>query len=319
MGKFHKYPHIELLHRVPDILLEREVVVTEKVHGINVRFGWVDGRFRVGSREEELSFEVPAPTLLKSFLAWILSTNLVQQVTELAKSLGSEFIFYGEWFGPGVQKGVVYAAEKQLRIFDVRVGEDFVEWDRVAELAARIDVKTMPVLYRGRPRQDVFDEKRIESSTIAFENMLGSAENIAEGIVIKSSRMHRNHRGNWVIAKHKSPAFSERKSGNEDKVQPTTPESATEFIEEFFTIQRLEHVLTNLRAAGVDVTIAAATGQILKGMYQDVMRESEPEYGRLDEESRKAVDRQHATKTKVLLRTWLIDQTNDDSQIGVRI
>ena len=48
MGVFAKYPEIELLHRVPDIMQEPEVVVTEKIHGTNARFGWGDGRFRIG-------------------------------------------------------------------------------------------------------------------------------------------------------------------------------------------------------------------------------------------------------------------------------
>lgn len=309
MGAFAKYPEIELLHRVPDIMQEPEVVVTEKLHGTNTRFGWVDGRFRVGGRNEEFDLETSAPSSGYGFVGWVRTTDLVRRVKELAEFLNAEVIFYGEWFGPGVQKGVVYAQDKQLRIFDVCINDDLVGWDEVVQFTERVGLKTVPLLYRGKPDREVLDGKQTIPSAIAYENGVGSEENIGEGVVVKPSRMHRNFYNDWVIAKHKSPKFSERKSLSEGKPKLATPESATAFVEEFFTLQRLEHVLTNMRASGVDVTAPSATGQIIRGMYGDVLKESKPEYDQLDEDSRKAVDKHHAGKTKVLLGIWIANQS----------
>lgn len=312
MGVFLKYPEIELLHRVPDIMQEPEVVVMEKIHGTNVRLGWVDGRFRIGGRNEEFDLETSVPSAGYGFLGWLRTTDLIQKVKDLAESLSAEVIFYGEWFGPGVQKGVIYAQEKQLRIFDVRVNDGLMDWDEVVQFTERVGLKTVPLLYQGKPDREILDGKQSVPSTVAFENGVGMDENIGEGIVVKPSRMHRNLHNDWVIAKHKSPKFSERKSLSEGKPKPATPESAITFIEEFFTPQRLEHVLIDMRASGIDVTAPSTTGQIIRGMYGDVLKESKPEYEQLDEDSRKAVDKHHAGKTKVLLGIWLASQTVTD-------
>lgn len=306
---FAKYPEIELLYRVPDIMQEPEVVITEKLHGTNTRFGWVDGRFRIGGRNEEFDIEASAPSSSYGFLGWVRTTDLMQKVKELANALNAEVIFYGEWFGPGVQKGVVYAKDKQLRIFDVRVNDDLVDWDKVVQFTERVGLKTVPLLYRGKPDKEVFDGKQSAPSTIAYENGVGSEENIGEGVIVKPSRMHRNLYSDWVIAKHKSQKFSERKSLSEGKSKPATPESATAFVEEFFTLQRLGHVLTNLHSSGVEIAAPSAIGQIIRGMYGDVLKESKPEYDQLDEDSRKVVDKHHAGRTKILLGIWLANQS----------
>jgi len=308
MGSFAKYPEIELLHKVPAILDELEVVVLEKIHGRNARLGWVGGLFRIGSRTEEFDLELSTPSTGREFFGWVMATNLKQRIKELAESISSDVIFYGEWFGPGVQKGVVYADEKQLRIFDVRINDDLVDWDKVVELVERVGLKTVPLLYRGKPTMDILDEKRIIPSAVAYENTIGSEQNVGEGVVVKPTRMHRNSYGNWIMAKYKSPKFSEQKSLSEVRVQPVIPESATTFIEEFFTLQRLDHVIDSLRSIGIDVTVPATTGQIIRGMYEDVLKESETEYAQLDDDARRTVDKRHSGKTKTLLSIWLANQ-----------
>ncbi|MFA6526531.1 MAG: RNA ligase family protein [Candidatus Buchananbacteria bacterium] len=309
MKLFKKYAEIQLIDRVTDIMREPEVIVTEKLHGINVRIGWVDGRFRIGSRNEEFNYAGSSPNSSSGFMGWVRGSGLAEKLEELAGSIQSEVIFYGEWFGPGVQgKCIPYCREKQLRVFDVRIDEEFIDWDRVVELAGRIGLKTVPLLYRGRPDQAVFDELRDAPSTVARENGVGSVEDVGEGIVIKPTIMHRNYSGgDWVIAKYKSPKFSERKSLAEGKAALVTPASAIEFVEEFFTAVRLEHVLSNLVMAGVDIFSRTAVGQIIKVMYDDVIKESGPELDQLDEDSREAVDKIHGRKTKSLLDGALAD------------
>ena len=48
MGLFKKYVDIPLLYRVPEIMEEPEVIVMEKPDGTNFRYGFVEGRFRIG-------------------------------------------------------------------------------------------------------------------------------------------------------------------------------------------------------------------------------------------------------------------------------
>ena len=60
----------------------------------------------------------------------------------------------------------------------------------------------------------------------------------------------------------------------------------------------------------VDVTAPSAIGQIIRNMHEDVIKESEPEYGQLDDASREAVKRSHAKKTKLLWVEYLANRPN---------
>lgn len=305
MGTFKKYSEIENLHRAPAVLDEPEVVVTEKIHGTNVRFGWVEKRFRVGGRNEEFDLEASAPSTGMGFVGWIRETDLPRKVEELAEQLGSEVILYGEWHGQGIQKGVQYVDGKDFRVFDVRIDDDLAGWDEVVRIAEAVGLKTVPLLYRGAPSRELFDELRVKPSTVAHENGVGSEENLTEGVVIKPTTMKRDECGSWVMAKHKNPRWEERKSLKENKPQPDIPSGAQEFVEEFFTPERLEHVLTALRESGVDVMASSTIGPAIRGMYEDVVKESKEEFSTLPDDVKKAIGKLHSSRTKKLLDDYV--------------
>lgn len=49
--QFLPFTEIENLHRYPDLFQDGEqVVATEKIHGIQVRIGWIDGQIMAGSK-----------------------------------------------------------------------------------------------------------------------------------------------------------------------------------------------------------------------------------------------------------------------------
>lgn len=309
MSVFKKYPEIENLHKVPEIFLEPEVVVTEKIHGINVRFGWVAGGFRIGGRNMEFDFGKSDDNEAKNFVGWMRATEISAKVEALAEALQKEIIFYGEWHGRGVKKNIRYSDIKNIRIFAVRVtkGEDsrFVDWDKVVELAGIIGLTTVPVLYRGIPSSEVFDDLRIKPSVVAYENGVGNEAEFAEGVVIIPNPMHLKYSTGddekWIMAKYKNPIHEERKSLREFKRRPLKPEGAEEFVEEFFTSERLEHVLDGLEEQGVDVASRASIGIIIKSMFDDVIKESKEEFQNLSDDVKHAVGKLHAAKTKALL------------------
>ena len=228
----------------------------------------------------------------------------------LAETLSTEIIFYGEWHGQGVQKGIQYVDGKDFRIFDVLMGDDLIGWDDVTRLAEVVGLKTVPLLYRGAPSRELFDELRMKPSVVAHENGVGSEENLAEGVVIKPSTMHRDEYGNWLIAKHKNPRWEERKSLKENRPKSEIPSGAQEFVDEFFTAERLEHVLTALRESGVDIVASSAIGPAIRGMYEDVVKESKEEFTELPEETQRAIAKIHPSQTKSLLDTYVSENNS---------
>ena len=230
MGTFSKWTDVEGLVRVPEILslgYVREVVVTEKIHGTSVRFGVVDDVFRVGGRNEEFDFVTSGSKVGMGFLGWLREkSEIVQKLKDLAVELRQDVIVYGEWHGEGIQKGIKYLpAGRDFRSFGVRFGEDLQDHDVVVKVSERIGVQTVPVLYRGVPDIEVFDQLRVAPSVVAKENEIDLENNFAEGIVISAIPMQRVGQSvgqSWLIAKHKDPRFAERVSEQKDK-RPKVP------------------------------------------------------------------------------------------------
>jgi len=55
---------------------------------------------------------------------------------------------YGEGYGPKIQKGGGnYRDDPSFRLFDVRVGNKWLDWDAVKGIAGRLEIKPVPAFY----------------------------------------------------------------------------------------------------------------------------------------------------------------------------
>ena len=316
MGTFSKWTEIESIFRLKEILSVGEVVATEKIHGTSMRIGCIEGVIRVGGRNEEFDFALSNPGTGMGFMGWLRGTSIPVKIKEVAAELEKDIIFYGEWHGVGIQKGIRYfAQEKGFRIFGLRINEDLQDWDKVAEFSAKIGVPTVPVLYRGAPNMEVFDRFRLVPSVVAKENGVDVSDNIVEGIVISAVPMQRIGQS-WLIAKHKNPKFAERASEKKapEPIGEGVMENGSYFVNEFWTAQRLEHVLTYLREKGIDIASPTAIGQAIRGMFDDVMKEGQPEWQALSEETQRIVGKIHPSRTKELLEFYWRESNLGDNK-----
>ncbi|MBI4668780.1 MAG: hypothetical protein HY747_06285 [Elusimicrobia bacterium] len=283
MSKFNQYPHIENLEDVPAIFGLPEVIVTEKVHGSNMRIAVLDGKLHLGGRK--LEFEDIRPDTREGlcFIQWVLDTGLDKKMIEAFA--GHDVILFGEWHGSGtpkknwpqIQKGIKYIKGNDLRIFDVKVNGRYVSFDEIARWASKAGLKTMPVLYRGKPDMNVFNSLIDTMSKVGEENGIVDPENTIEGLVIRPSEFTCDEKGNPVMAKLKIGKWAERasqKRGGQMPKQPKAPPAAgaKEFAEEFVTDTRLSHVLDQLRQESIQID-KTAFGHVMRLMGQDVKRE----------------------------------------------
>lgn len=318
MGTFSKWTNIRGLVRASEILslaYVREIVATEKIHGTSVRFGVVNGVFRVGGRHEEFDFIASKARAGFGFLGWLRERpELIQKVKDLAMELGQDVVIYGEWYGEGIQKGIKYLqAGRDFRLFGMQLGECLQDYDVVMRLGEQIGVRTAPVLYRGVPDREVFDQLRLAPSVVAQENGVNLKNNLVEGVVISAIPMQRIGR-NWPIAKYKNPRFAERSSEQESK-QPKVPKGtiedavlAEQFVEEFWTLPRLVHILTYFGEKDSNFDLQSPSLEIvspaIKSMFEDVMKEGEPEWRALPREAQRLVGKLHPARTRELLETY---------------
>jgi Rnl2 family RNA ligase len=271
MSEFAKYPHLESVYKVPELQWFTRVIATEKVHGTNARIQLGDGILRVGGRNEELSER----NTNFGFYNWVMdSADVWRQRFMRVFPDREDIIIYGEWFGPGIQKGVQYGVEKQFRAFDVRIGGSLLDYADFISVCDQLDIPRMPLVYDGPFDLEALLDLRHKVSVVGQAAGVTDPENTWEGIVLRPPIMLRNKRGEWVMAKLKDEAFEERKSLKKSPMAPVDHTEAIAFAEEWVTPMRLEHVLQQAREQQVPIDSMQGMGSILRLMAADVLRES---------------------------------------------
>ena len=185
-----------------------DVVITEKIHGSNMRFGWLDGRFVVGSR-------MVIKTDVRSWLARLLRVGaapgpgwydgdlwtdaaIMHGLAEKTKHAPG-LIFYAELYGrtPSDAKiqDLTYGDEiLGVRVFDVfdSRARKWLEYGDAAWEARHIPI--VPHLWEG-PFDLATIVRRVDTDWATSE----LASHIMAGVVVRAAVEGRTHvRGKWV-------------------------------------------------------------------------------------------------------------------------
>jgi hypothetical protein len=201
-----------------------EVVLTEKLHGTNARFGWANGQLYVGSRNHfwrDMASRVPL--LRERFGEWVrtkvlkrpgrgpLKRSLYWQVADqydFANLLNKAFarlFLYGEVYGAvqdlkyGAESGQVWF--KVFDIYDLDA-KRWLSWHRTQLVCEALGLEHVPVLYDGP-----FSEAKLLELTSGTSTL---ASHIREGVVVKTKSAEER-----VILKSVSEAYKLRKGGTE--------------------------------------------------------------------------------------------------------
>ncbi|MCK4359146.1 MAG: hypothetical protein KAW92_10485 [Candidatus Cloacimonetes bacterium] len=177
-AKFCYHTDIERIQNFPNAFKEGdEVIITEKIHGTNCRFGWTDGQYMVGShtcRKECHGVSIYARIGEELDMEHKFSFNLFTKEN-------NDLVLYGEIYGFKVQKKFNYGLETQKFIlFDVQLNGVFLEWEEVEGYAKIFNLDLPPVLYKG-PFSNKVVEELVNGLTV-----LGQGAHLKEGIVIRS-------------------------------------------------------------------------------------------------------------------------------------
>lgn len=152
---FAEYTDIENMQNFPDVIADgEEVVVKEKLHGKNVRVGFIqeDGaepQSMGGSRS--LRRKDPGEANRETntnWLPWTLS-GVKALMAEMVEAGHQQVILFGESFGAGIE-GYKYGFQtKTFRAFDLLVDGNYLDEDVKAALFKKHGIPEVPILYRG--------------------------------------------------------------------------------------------------------------------------------------------------------------------------
>lgn len=174
------------------LTLGEEVVITEKLHGANGRWGWANDRFYAGSRTEWKRRD--------DGILWWRAVATCPEI-EAACRAHPDLTLYGEVYG-SVQDLTYGCAKGEVRvaIFDALRGNEWLPLDDLMALR----VPHVPVLYAGCYAPE-FVRVRINGPSVA-----GDGTCLREGVVIRPREERTHPEVGRVILKAISDDYLER-------------------------------------------------------------------------------------------------------------
>ncbi len=225
---FDKYTDIENINNFNKILEEGEsVIITEKIHGCNARYGnlpvntnvfWgfilklfgKNYEFVYGSRTIQKKWSNIHRGFYKEDVWGIIAKRY-----KFAEWLPKDYIIYGEIYGARIQD-LTYGLKDDIdfRVFDVKYKGKYLNNDELAlfefEYLKPHSVKFVPIIFQGN-----YNNKTRE--LLSKGNSFIDINQIREGCVIKPLIERENRTLGRVILKSINPDYLVRKNGTEFK------------------------------------------------------------------------------------------------------
>jgi len=311
---FKKYSSIENIRKSSEVLLY-DTIITEKIHGTNVRFYYGNGGLYVGGRNTIIYNPQVGEVKNDGYGFYNFISN--HPCLEIFHETGEydNYTFYGEFHGPGIQKGIKYSEEKDLRIFDIRHPDgNFLNWEQVEYICNKLNLKIVPVFHKGKISDiGVLNSFLNINSKCAIENGINLEDNIAEGIVIKPLIEMMDKRGDRIIVKYKSKKWAENADGVSKMPKELSKEEvefqkqAREFASMVATEGRLHTIIEHItRDGNVEINMKRVP-DFLREFVKDVMEEYEEIYSKLDKKEKNIYNKIISSQAVNLFKKYVME------------
>lgn len=173
---------------------------SEKVDGTNIRIGYEDilsGR-PTGVKFAGRSDNAVIPPALLQYLQETFTVSLFRDA-----ALDSATLF-GEGYGPKIQGGGKYRNDHSFVLFDVKIGDFWLDRANVNDVARKLGIDSVPVIGHGT-LHDAIDLVSSNGSSYMMTSTWGDFE--AEGIVARPQVPLFNRKGERIICKIKAVDF----------------------------------------------------------------------------------------------------------------
>lgn len=150
---------------------------TEKIDGTNIRIYWDGHGIEIAGRTDRAQI----PPKLKAYLEGLFLTPEMEYVFEQIFEEKEAYIF-GEGFGAGIQKAggdyVENGTDVGFIIFDINIGGFDLKRDSINDIASRLGIPSVPVVFRG-----TLDEAKAFVATHQMSTLNGGKHEM-EGLVL---------------------------------------------------------------------------------------------------------------------------------------
>lgn len=175
-----------------EYLKNNEWVFTEKVDGMNIRVMFDGESVTFGGKTDKAQ--------LPSNLVTRLNEHFLSRLELFSEVFNETSVcFYGEGYGAGIQKGGIYRETQSFVLFDIKIGEWWLQRKDIEEIAARFEMDIVPIIGQGT-LDDI-----ITMTSLGFNSAWGNF--MAEGIVARPATELRARNGQRIITKIKHKDF----------------------------------------------------------------------------------------------------------------
>lgn len=168
---------------------------TEKFDGTNVRVYWDGHKVKFYGRTDKAQLPNGLIEVLENMFGGTLNEELFEQ-----KFGENEVILFGEGYGPKIQKGGSYRNDISFILFDVMVGNMYLNRDAIEDVAKCFNIDCVPIIMTGTIEEAVDFVKANPDSTMGTAKM--------EGLVGKPVVELYSKTGKRIIVKIKSCDFN---------------------------------------------------------------------------------------------------------------
>ncbi len=169
---------------------------TEKIDGTNIRIMWDGSNVTFNGKSDNAQMHGDLVQYLHNHF------TAEKMAAQFGNESGQQVCCYGEGYGAGIQSGGYYQRDKRFILFDVKIGDCWLERSNVQDVAFGLDCPIVPILWTGTLPEAVQFVKTGFNSHVATDNHL------AEGLVMRPTIELFNRRGERVITKLKYLDFA---------------------------------------------------------------------------------------------------------------
>jgi len=173
-------------------LAHNEWVFTEKVDGTNTRVMFDGSQIIFGGKTDNA--QIPAPLVAR------LQIVFLPLIETFKAKFADGVCLYGEGYGAKIQKGGGnYRSDQDFVLFDIRIGDWWLERAAVEEIAEALNIGIVPIIGTGT----LYD--MVEMARAGFDSLWGHF--MAEGIVARPKVELQSRGGHRIITKIKHRDF----------------------------------------------------------------------------------------------------------------
>jgi len=261
MEKYSKIQQVYNKKFLRDIDPKTPVQITEKLHGTNLSFVVNHNSLVACSRNQELTDGFYNHTEIQDKYA--------DRLDNVFRALDcKEIQIYGEYVGPGIQKGINYG-ERDWYVFDIKRDGRYLEPERVYDLCDVYGLKHVPVLWYCTLEEALVANNEFDSKVLKVEN------NVCEGIVIKPTEVQYTELDR-VIFKSKNEKWAEKA-----KVKKAPKVSMTEGAKARLMLL-LQYATENRVRAVASKGVKDSFGKLLGATASDALMDAKLDYPLVD-------------------------------------